>query len=194
MLLQSNMTKQELRKKYKQLRNELTAHQISEWSLDISDSLINSFDFTDKLVHVFLPIFDKKEINTWLTVDRLMSIAKVVVSRSDFDSFAMEHVLLENDVAIETSSWGIPEPVGGEIVDTSKIDYVIVPLYAFDKKGYRVGYGKGFYDKFLSGLSPNAFKIGVSFFEIEDTIEDINEFDIKLDYCLTPNNLYTFDK
>ena len=188
------MKKQELRKKYKQLRNELTARQVSEWSLDISDSLINSFDFTDKFVHVFLPIFDKKEINTWLTVDRLMSIGKVVVSRSNFEGLTMEHVLLENDVPIETSSWGIPEPVGGESIDASKLDYIIVPLLAFDKRGYRVGYGKGFYDSFFTNISDSAIKIGVSFFGVEDIIEDVNELDIKLDYCLTPNNLYTFDK
>jgi 5-formyltetrahydrofolate cyclo-ligase len=188
------MKKQELRKKYKQLRNELTAHQISEWSLDISDSLINSFNFTDKLVHIFLPIFDKKEINTWLTVDRLMSIGKVVVSRSNFDALTMEHILLENDVPIESSSWGIPEPIGGELVNASKLDYIIVPLLAFDKRGYRVGYGKGFYDSFFTNISPNAIKIGISFFDVEDKIEDVTELDIKLDYCLAPKNLYTFDK
>lgn len=188
------MKKKELRKKYTKLRDGLTPQQISEWSLDISDLLMNTFDFTNKLTHVFLPIFDKKEINTWLTVDRLMSIGKVVVSRSNFEDLTMEHVLLENDIPIETSSYGIPEPVGGELISPDKLDYIIVPLLAFDKRGYRVGYGKGFYDSFFTNIKSDAVKIGVSFFEVEDEIEDTNELDIQLDYCLTPNKLYTFDK
>ncbi len=189
------MKKVELRKKYKNRRYQLTPEQISEYSLDISDLLINSFDLSDKKVHVFLPIFDKNEINTWLTVDRLMSIGQVVVSRSDFDRFKMTHILLTNEVAIETSEWGIPEPVGGEEITPDKIDVVLIPLLAFDKKGYRVGYGKGFYDRFLSQLNPKALKIGLSFFEVEEEgVSDVHELDIKLNACVTPNILYTFDQ
>jgi 5-formyltetrahydrofolate cyclo-ligase len=187
------LKKSELRKKYKQLRNELTAQEISERSLDISDLLMESFDLNDKHVHVFLPIFDKKEINTWLTVDRLMSISKVVVSRSDFETYTMEHVLLEKDVPIETNSWGIPEPVGGDVVLPEQLNFVLVPLLAYDKKGYRVGYGKGFYDKFLTELPKETIKIGLSFFEVENEMIETNSYDKKLDFCVTPNNLYTFE-
>lgn len=188
------MLKKTLRKKYKKLRSELTAQEISEYSLDIADRLIQSFNFEDKKVHVFLPIFSQKEINTWLTVDRLMSIGQVIVSRADFDSYEMTHVKLTNDVAIETNSYGIPEPIGGEVVLPKAIDVVLVPLLAFDKKGYRTGYGKGFYDRFLNELNPNAIKIGLSFFEVEEEeITDVNDFDVLLNYCVTPNILYTFD-
>lgn len=182
-----------LRKKYKKLREELSAQEVSERSLDISDTLIQSFDLNDKFVHTYLPIFDQIEINTWLTVDRLMSIANVVVARADFDTYDMEHVLLTNEVPVEQSEWGIPEPIGGELVPVNKIDVVLVPLLAFDKKGYRVGYGKGFYDKFLAQTKPDAIKIGLSFFEVEDElIDDVTEWDVPLDYCVTPQNLYKF--
>jgi 5-formyltetrahydrofolate cyclo-ligase len=69
---------------------------------------------------------------------------------------------------------------------------VIIPLLAFDERGYRVGYGKGFYDRFLQGLT--TLKVGVSFFESGDDIEDVNEHDVQMDLCITPHRVYDFRK
>jgi 5-formyltetrahydrofolate cyclo-ligase len=77
-------------------------------------------------------------------------------------------------------------------VPATKIDVVFVPLLAFDKKGHRVGYGKGFYDKFLSECKPETIKIGLSFFEPEELISDVFEDDVTLNYCVTPNGVYAF--
>lgn len=182
-----------LRAKYKDLRKKLSPKEISEKSLDISDKLIQSFDLNNKYIHTYLPIFDQVEINTWLTVDRLMSIANVVASRADFETYTMEHVHLTNDVPVKTSPWGIPEPVGGDPILVNEIDVVLVPLLAFDKKGFRVGYGKGFYDRFLENVNEDCIKIGLSFFEVEENyIDDTTELDIPLDFCITPKNVYKF--
>ena len=86
----------------------------------------------------------------------------------------------------------IPEPINALEVPANKIEVVFVPLLAFDKKGHRVGYGKGFYDLFLSECSPDVIKIGLSFFNAEDSIEDVYENDVRLDYCVTPNEVYEF--
>ena len=67
-----------------------------------------------------------------------------------------------------------------------------MPLLAFDKQGHRVGYGKGFYDVFLNKCKPETIKIGLSFYEAEDAIDDVFENDVKLDYCITPKTIYTF--
>ena len=69
---------------------------------------------------------------------------------------------------------------------------VFVPLLAFDEKGNRVGYGKGFYDKFLAECKPEILKIGVSFFEPENIIPDVLNTDIQLDLCITPTKVYNF--
>lgn len=73
----------------------------------------------------------------------------------------------------------------------NKIDLVIVPLLAFDLDGNRVGYGKGYYDKFLQNCE-NALKIGICLEKPLLKILDINEYDIKLDYCITPEKIYSF--
>ena len=72
------------------------------------------------------------------------------------------------------------------------IDVVFVPLLAYDKQGNRVGYGKGFYDKFLSECKSNVVKIGLSFFDPEEFIEDVFENDVKLNICITSLEVYNF--
>jgi 5-formyltetrahydrofolate cyclo-ligase len=69
---------------------------------------------------------------------------------------------------------------------------VFVPLLAFDEVGNRVGYGKGFYDKFLGNCKKEVIKIGLSFYEAEPEIIDIYTNDIRLNYCITPQNIYKF--
>lgn len=88
--------------------------------------------------------------------------------------------------------YNIPEPVGGVAISPLLIDLVLVPLLAFDSKGYRVGYGKGYYDRYLSLCRPDVIKIGFSFFESVGGIEDIDEFDVPLSYCITPMRVYEF--
>jgi 5-formyltetrahydrofolate cyclo-ligase len=99
---------------------------------------------------------------------------------------------LTDNTRIKKNAYNIPEPVDGIEVPSHKIDVVFVPLLAFDKKGHRVGYGKGFYDKFLSECKPDVIKIGLSFFDPEELITDVFEGDVKLDYCVTPNEVHSF--
>jgi len=69
------------------------------------------------------------------------------------------------------------------------IDAVLIPLLAFDNQGFRVGYGGGFYDRFLPACRPEALKVGLSFFDPVDVIEDKDQYDIPMDYCVTPTEI-----
>ena len=104
----------------------------------------------------------------------------------------MQHLHFDDEVELVHNAFGIAEPSAGKIVEPDEIDLVLVPLLAFDKHGYRVGYGKGYYDKFLSQCRKDVIKIGLSFFEPVDEIDDINQFDISLNYCVTPQQVYEF--
>jgi len=105
----------------------------------------------------------------------------------------MTHYLLTDNTKIKKNQYGIPEPVDGIEVPVSKIDVIFVPLLAYDLDGNRVGYGKGFYDKFLSKCKPEALKIGLSFFEPEDKIIS-SPNDVRLDYCVTPSATIRFQE
>jgi 5-formyltetrahydrofolate cyclo-ligase len=143
--------------------------------------------------HIFLPITEQKEVNTEFILHLLSGKDKeIVVSKCDLGTCNLTHFLLTDNTKIKKNQYNIPEPLNGLEVTTSKIDVVFVPLLAFDKSGHRVGYGKGFYDKFLAECKPETIKIGLSFFEAEEIIEDVFKNDVKLDYCVTPNEVYRF--
>ncbi len=187
------MTKKELRIKYKQLRNLLSNNDVEEMSLEIANQLVKMPIWDEKYFHVFLPIVEKKEIDTEFILHVLAGKDKeIVVSKSNFDCIGMTHFLLTDSTKFEKNQYGISEPVDGLEVPVAKIDVVFVPLVAFDIKGNRVGYGKGFYDVFLSECRPDTLKIGLSFFEAEEAIEDVFEKDVTLDFCITPNRIYEF--
>ena len=85
--------------------------------------------------------------------------------------------------------------IGKEILrkfGIKKIDIIFIPLSIFDLSGHRVGYGKGYYDRFLKSLNSNTVKIGLSLFEPVEEIIDINNDDVSMDICVTPNSIYDF--
>jgi 5-formyltetrahydrofolate cyclo-ligase len=187
------MTKTELRAQYKALRKNLSEESIEEMSLAIANSVLE-LDIWDKTYfHVFLPIEEQKEVNTEFLLHLLSGKDKeIVISKTDFTTRKMTHFLLTDNTKIKKNEYNIPEPMDGIEVPSSKIQVVFVPLLAFDTKGNRVGYGKGFYDQFLAECQPETIKIGLSFFEAETNITNVFEKDIRLDFCITPKNCYRF--
>lgn len=187
------MLKKELRIKYKSLRNQLSENELEDMSLAIANTVLSLPIWEKTYFHIFLPITQQKEVNTEFILHLLSGKDKeIIISKSDFKTQNMTHFLLTDNTKIKKNVYNIQEPVDGLEVPTSKIDVVFVPLLAFDKTGHRTGYGKGFYDKFLTECKPETIKIGLSFFEAEEKIEDVFENDVKLDYCVTPNAVYKF--
>ena len=186
-------SKAELRKKYKTLRGNLSVQDIDDLSLSIANQIISQPIWDKDYYHIFLSITAQKEINTEYILHILQGKDKhCIISKSDFSYHTMTNFLLQDNTKIKINSYGIPEPVDGIEIPDSKIEVVFIPLLAFDKKGHRVGYGKGFYDRFLANCAPNCIKIGLSLFPAEEAITDVLESDIKLDYCATPDVVFGF--
>ncbi len=192
-LMKRMKNKKELRLKSKTLRNALSENEIEEMSLAVANKILTLPIWEKTYFHIFLPITEQKEINTEFILHLLSGKDKeIIVSKADFETRNMTHFLLTDNTRIKKNAYNIPEPTDGIEVPSHKIDVVFVPLLAFDKKGHRVGYGKGFYDKFLSECKPDVIKIGLSFFDPEELITDVFEGDVKLDYCVTPNEVHSF--
>lgn len=104
----------------------------------------------------------------------------------------MTHYIWDDDTLMVHNRWGIkePDPILSQSVDAIEVDAVLVPLLGYDRAGHRVGYGGGYYDRFLAECRPDAWKIGLSFFEPVDAIQDINPWDVGLDLCITPSKVY----
>lgn len=193
------MHKQALREKNLRKRQQLSAAAIEERSRKLSQLLFQEFSLEKvRQLHIFLPIQQKKEVNTWLLIRRLWKEypqTELVVSRTDWKNRRMEHFHLKENTILAESKLGIPEPVDAPVCPAEKIDLVLLPLLAFDLQGQRVGYGAGFYDRFLAECAPQTQKVGLSLFgPTEELISDTNEHDIPLDACVTPEKVFFFSR
>ena len=186
------MNKSTIRKEALSKRKALSEQELGA----LNEKLLSQFKTLDfskvNSIHIFLPIISKQEPNTFLLIDWLQEYypeMKIIVPKANFDTNLMSNHVFTNKANLITNHYDIPEPkVGNEFLETP--DMVMVPLLAFDKKGYRVGYGKGFYDRFLQNISTQ--KIGISFFDATEEIIDVHLNDIRLDKCITPNGVIKF--
>ncbi len=189
------MTKAALRKIYKEKRSHLSPQEMEKFT----DLILIHFQQIKlpflSCIHTYIASEKLGEADT-SAITRYLQFKnpglKLLVPKIDITSGDMKHLHFDDEVELIHNAFGIAEPSSGKITDPDEIDLVLVPLLAFDKHGYRVGYGKGYYDKFLSQCREDVIKIGLSFFEPVDEIDDINQFDISLNYCVTPQQIYEF--
>jgi len=189
------VTKQEIRKKYLDLRRALSSTEIDKSSREIANGFFLNVDFSSiHVIHIFLPIISKKEIDTWLIIERLRKEhPHVKISIPKVEGERLVNFYFQDRKQLSENQWKILEPVSGEKTLANEIDVVIVPLLAVDRKGNRVGYGKGFYDKFLAECRSDCKKIGLSFFEPAEELIPVEAFDKRLDLAVTPTEVYRFE-
>ncbi len=187
-------TKIKLRKEFVNKRNGLTAEELEIYSHEIANQVLQLDIWNLSTFHIFLPIRKKKEVNTEYILHILQGKDKnIVVSRSNFEDYSMSHYLLTDQTVLKENLYGIPEPDHNSIeIKESIIDVVFVPLLTVDAHGNRLGYGKGFYDRFLSNCKSDVIKIGLSFFEPTATLIEISEYDVKLDFLIHPKGIVCF--
>jgi 5-formyltetrahydrofolate cyclo-ligase len=191
-----NRSKSELREIFKAKRNQLADEELSESSQKITLAVQEFCDEYPNLehFHLFFPIQRLKEINTFLIRDFLEQNNKIVyTSVINGISDQMETIQVQPKTEFRKDRYGIPVPKDFNLAPSSFIQVVFVPLLVVDKEGNRIGYGKGYYDRFLASLSPEVVKIGLSVFEPVEQISS-EPFDIPLDYCITPKNMFNFSK
>jgi len=190
------MIKSEFRKVYLARRKNLSPEEKHEKSSQISNLFFQNFDLGKvNFLHCFLPIERTNEIDTKLIFQRIWSEfqqIETLVPRINYKTDELEHLRFTPATKLVKNSLGIDEPVENILIESEKIDAVIVPLLCFDQKGFRVGYGKGFYDKFLRNCRADCLKIGLSYFEPIAEITDVQDFDVKLDFCVTPKKIVNF--
>ena len=182
------MTKENLRKQFLEQRKNLSPTLLQEKSQAISQNFFNYFELHSvKKLHIFFPIIRQNEINTWFIINEIRAnypSVTLIISKSDFQTCRMESYVFDTDTLLIENRWGILEPVNAAKCPNNMIDMILMPLLCFDKQGFRVGYGKGFYDRFLSKCKTEIIKVGLSLFEPVDKIADANEYDVKMDFCV----------
>ena len=184
-------TKAVLRREYRAKRESFSSKELTHASTQILERVITQNLVPDGLLMLYIdsPMHKELPMQKWFEYFKhnQICVPKVINSNGH-----MEAVLWTKDVPLIPNKWGILEPERSAFIDSKIIKTVIVPLLCFDRYGQRLGYGKGYYDRFLARCAKNVKTIGVSAFDAVDTIDDITAQDHKLTCAVTPNKVYLF--
>ena len=174
------MDKKELRKEYLKIRHDIKNK--TQKSSDVFNKIINLDIYKDsKTIGIYYSIDD--EVSTISLVDYSLELGKEVCLPRVIDNNEMEFHKITDRFNLSKSKYGVLEPTNNNLVNPKSIDLLIIPGVVFSKELYRIGYGAGYYDRYL--VKTNAYKIGLSF---KETIIDVvphDENDVKLDIIIT---------
>lgn len=189
------MTKKQLRRLYTEKRQQLSSSDYTA----LNRQLLHQFqqlDFsTIRYLHSFLPVTERREPDTLLLCHWLKTAhphITLLFPKANFTDCSMQSFADDGHLQLKNNPLGIPEPVAGTIIDDQMVDLILVPLLTFDRQGHRVGYGKGFYDRFIARCRPDIQVTGLSLFAPVDQIDDLHEFDAPMQRCITPEKMWNF--
>lgn len=189
------MNKSGLRKAYLAQRKALSTEDWQKRSGQVSDSAIELIKRNKvQYVHLFLPILSAKEVDTRPIYEFLLNSSDhtPVIPKTHVKEKYLSHHVMDIEDELSENSMGIPEAKHNRTINPDQIDLVLVPLLAFDRAGHRIGYGGGFYDRFLADCKPETLKVGLSLFPPLDEMIHHHEYDIPLDRCITPGQTFNF--
>lgn len=190
------MIKDALRREFRQRRRAVSEPEAAALNGALTTRFFAEINLVGvRFLHAFLTAERLREVDTVSLLHRLHTDfpgIRLVVPKTDFATGQLAHVTWQPGEPLLPNAYGLPEPTGGDEVFPSTLDLILVPLLAFDRRGQRVGYGGGFYDRFLAKCRPDALKLGLSWFGPVDEISDVDAHDVPLDACLTPHALYRF--
>ena len=181
-----------LRSHYKKKRFSLTKQEVDDLSQRVCKQLDKLNIWKLKHYHIFISILKYNELDTSSIINKLKSEQKIIIVPK-ISNNELVHIAINDETEFGLNEYGIKEPNDGNHFIIENLDIIFIPLLAFDIEGHRVGYGKGYYDRFLKLTNNSTLKIGLSFFDPINKIQDIDDNDVKLDYCVTPKQVHKFN-
>jgi 5-formyltetrahydrofolate cyclo-ligase len=187
--LNSHQQKENLRQRLLKQRESISQAEFDSNSVEIVQTLKKQPEFLQAgSIHCYISMNERREVNTHQLIKELLADGKQVVAPvTNFQENTLSHVRLKSYEHLEANKWGVLEPGVGDLISPEQLDLVIVPMVAADEQCNRIGYGEGFYDRFLSKV--DCPKIGLIF---EDNVVKrlpTEEFDIPLDKIVTEQRL-----
>ena len=193
-------TKPALRRAALARRQALPKAEVARRSEQLTHQLFTHFDVAQwRWLHVFLPLLAKNEPDTWLIINHIwraqlpVRLAAPVVQPADS---LLKHYELVPTTPLLPNRWGILEPLADPATEVrpAQLDAVLVPLLYCDRRGQRVGYGGGFYDRFLAQCRPGTAFIGLNVLDEPpgELLADLESTDVPLTACITPGGVWKF--
>ncbi len=183
--------KQALRQEFRAKRQAIPQQELADASAQILKEVLVQNLVPDGLLMLYVdhPVQRELPMQHWFECfeNQHICVPKIIDARGH-----MEAVMWNKDMLLTTNKWGILEPKSTAFIDPKTIAVVVVPLLCFDTSGQRVGYGKGYYDRFLARCAKQVKTIGVCFFDPVEPIEDTLSTDVSLDVVVTPKHVHFF--
>ena len=172
------MDKKELRRTIRDLKRAMTEEEIVSRSQKLGQLFAASEAYQNaKTIYGYLPY--NQEVRTVAMLEKALADGKKVAVPKCYGE-EMRFIYMEDLSKVEKGYAGIPEPIADEPVADDPTALVLMPGLAFDREGHRIGYGGGFYDKFLAG-EPNHPTVALCYaFQMVEKIEP-EEYDIPVD-------------
>ncbi|PJI10295.1 5-formyltetrahydrofolate cyclo-ligase [Clostridium sp. CT7] len=177
--------KRELRQRMLDMRDSLDSSIKSIKDNRIYNKVINSIEYKDA-TNIFVYVSYQSEVDTHKIINKaIIDGKKVFVPKVISKEKGMEALEIKGLHDLTEGNYGILEPTGLDYIKPQTIDMVLAPGLAFDKKGGRIGYGGGFYDRYMKLISKSTVKIGIcyDFQVVEEVIMDSN--DVLVDKIIT---------
>ncbi len=191
--------KKTLRKELLAKRMAMSPEAVAQASRQMFERWRNRFSLKRiGFFHVYQTMAQKHEVATEDFIDFVRDRhpqVNIVVPMVDDIHKVLRHVHVHNDLEMRINRWGIPEPhMPIDFIHPMQIDVVIVPLLGFDDRGHRLGYGAGYYDRFLSLTRPACMKVGLCFESghLAHALPD-EPHDVPLDFVVTEQSIIRFN-
>lgn len=175
------MNKQQLRQAIRQRKRAMTQEEIEDRSRSLCEKFLKSDGYRRcTCLYGYLPY--NQEVRTWPILQQALADGKQVAVPKVYGD-EMKFIYLTDLTQVAAGYAGIPEPIADGPVAEQQDALVLMPGLAFDPQGHRIGYGGGFYDKFLAA-EPNHPTLALCYdFQMLPALET-EEHDIPVDYVL----------
>lgn len=183
------MTKSDLRIHYREARKKLGFETRQLLSVKISDNFFATEWSKANKFFVFMGSEQFMEPDTWPIIKGLWTQNKEVCIPHLLGK-SMEAANFTPSTALTTDRYGLLSPKNPKPIDPTTLDVVLLPLLISDKNGNRVGYGGGYYDRFLQPLPQSIFRIGLNFFSPIDEIQDAVFHDVPIHALISPDGIF----
>ena len=173
-----------IRKAILEKRSKVSVKEVKSLSQKIRTSLFSLKEYKSAKAVMFYVSFNK-EVSTREMIKEALKTKTVIVPKCVKNEIAP--YAIKSIEELKKGTLGILEPKTKNIFPKEKIDLIIVPGIAFDKRGFRIGYGKGYYDRFLKNLKAKKIALAFEFQVIKKVPE--NEKDVPVDMVVTEKRI-----
>jgi len=181
--------KKELRKKGLEIRNQMKQQEVIDLSKKIIEQIKISCNLNQyQVIGFYMPLGNEVDLRPLMT--EVIALGKTVVIPKVQDKYNMDFYPIKNINDIHVGRFNVLEPNNEKKIPKTKIDIIFIPGIYFSKDHYRLGFGAGYYDRYLKDYHQKKIGVCFSFQYISQIPTD--HYDIPMDEIIMENPLHQY--